>query len=157
MGSNIHSLVLADWSLDGSWERLDYPLWPDARFNPKKIVEFGNTSFTNEPFSVRYYPLYGALAGHRSVDASLIHTLRGLHAPLTSEDKIGDRTWGELKKHSWATFAELDRFMTQTQFGSFGARETDPQVVAYLAQALTPLRTIHERGIPLVYVFAFDN
>lgn len=157
MGTNIHSLALADFASNSEWSILDYPLWPDALYDPKRPVEFGNTSFTNEPFSVRQYPLYGALAGVRREEFPQIHAVRGLPESISPEDKIGDYTWKHLHDASWATFAELDRYMTRLRLGSLGWDDSNLAVAGLISQALMPLRTLHERNIPLVIAYAFDN
>lgn len=150
MGADIHSVAQVDWIQGkGAWEDVTDALWRYPYFNDERPVSFHNVPYHNQPLYGRNYWAFGALAGVRVNDLPLIHPLRGIPDGFT---KYGNDDWPadslDLHSHSWVTFEELDEY----------ADKTNQNVVRnYFRDALTPLRDLHDRGLPIRFVYAFDN
>lgn len=151
MGADIHSVAQVQWSKGGPWEDVTDALWvaPQYHFDPKKPVSFHNVPYLSQPFEGRLYWAFGALAGVRDPNTELIHPLRGIPEGLTH---YGSKDWPvdseDLHSHSWATLEEL---------ANYADRTPSEAVAEYIWDAINPLRSLHDRGIPVRFVYAFDN
>lgn len=146
MGADIHSVAQADWNKDGKYEDITEALWEYYHYNPQQPVSFRNVRYINRPFDTRFYAAFSALGGVRGNEEPLIHPLRGIPdgvAEFTDEYEAEYTHSG-----SWATFEELEAYADRTE--NFDVEE-------YIRDALSPLRCLHEQGVPVRIVYAFDN
>lgn len=144
MGADIHSVAQADWSKDGNYKDITDALWESYHYNPKEQVSYRNLRYQNQPFDTRFYAAFSALGSVRSNEEPLIHPLRGVPEGVS---RLGDQEVEWLHSGSWATFEELEAH----------TEKVSEEVADYIQDALAPLLCLHEQGVPVRIVYAFDN
>lgn len=145
MGCDIHSLAEYRTDSHSPWQAA-------GRIFTEPIPLHGEDGKTSEPFSDRWYALFGLLAGIR-VDIEPLAAPRGIPDDCTAQYRaMLDEYGGDAHTPSWLTVTELLAVDLDGYMPGFGIwRDSE------LGAALPILTTLADNTDDIRVVFFFDN